>query len=257
MKNFIIAFSLLLCSNLYAASPMRWGIKVVGLTSNSSLSIKDFSPSLNLGSRIGFGIGVVNNISLARNFSLQSEIMYINDGLKLSIGKSLISNVINSTDEDERPENYVPRDLSINLSRNSICIPVLIKYETKEGLCFMIGPYLSYRMSLSLGTKNIVNTLDEDDRESFGIIENVAEDALKNNLSSLDYGISLGTEYSLKNLFFDIRYSLSLNNGLKNKIDLSSFGVDEKTKREVNNVKDIIKPNLRNHSLQIGIGYRF
>lgn len=250
-----------------AQSPMRWGIKVGGLSSNSTLSIKDFSPSTNMGSRIGFYLGIVNNVPLSKSLDLQTELMYTNEGSKLSVGKDLISRYFeflsdyNENDDDysEQIAKYAKKDLSISISNSYIKIPILLKYKTVEGLSIMAGPYFSYRIGLNLSSQNLENLMDEEDKLTFNIVKALAENIIKDNTRKLDIGISLGTEYSLKNLFFDVRYNYSLTNSITDKIDLSSIGTEEvlEYEDEINLVKKMIDPRIRHHSLQLGIGYRF
>jgi hypothetical protein len=247
-----------------AQSPMRWGIKVGGLSSNSTISIKDFSPSINMGSRIGFYLGIVNNVPLSKSLDLQTELMYTNEGSKLSVGKDLISKCLGLTNEDEEGENkdiskYTKKDLSVSISNSYVKIPILLKYKTVEGLSIMAGPYFAYRIGLNLSSRNLENLMDEEEKLTFNIVKTLAENIIKDNTRKLDIGISLGTEYSLKNLFFDVRYNYSLTNSITDKIDLSSIGTEEvlEYKDEINLVKKMIEPRIRHHSLQLGIGYRF
>lgn len=254
-----------------AQVPMKWGIKVGGLSSNTNVSMKDFSPSISMGSRIGFYLGVVNNVSLSKSFDLQTELMYTNEGSKFSVGKGLISRyfeVVRDYNEDENDDDfdyseqidkYAKKDLSVTISSSYIKMPILLKYKTIEGLSVMAGPYFAYRIGLNLSSQNLENLMADEDKVNFNIIKSLAEDVIKDNTRKLDIGISLGAEYSLQNLFFDVRYNYSLTNSIASKIDLSSIGTEYFTENEedIEVMKKIIEPRIRHHSLQLGIGYRF
>jgi len=123
----------------------------------------------------------------------------------------------------------------------------------------MAGPYFAYRIGMNLDSKNIENLMDDEDRQKFNIVKALAENVVKDNTRKLDIGISLGAEYSLKNVFFDVRYNHSLTNSIANKIDLSSIGTDNVSEYEetIDAMKKVLKPSVRRHSLQLGVGYRF
>lgn len=267
-SSFFLLLLLIVSTNTItqAQNPMKWGVKLGGLSSNSAISIKDFSPSISMGSRMGFYLGVVNNVPLSKSFDLQTELMYTNEGSKLSAGKDLIARYFDAAgdydendDYSEQIDKYAKKDLSVTISGSYIKMPILLKYKTVEGLSVMAGPYFAYRIGMNLNSKNLENLMDDEEKQNFNIIKALAENVIKDNTRKLDIGISLGAEYSLKNIFFDVRYNHSFTNSIANKIDLSSIGTEgvSEYEEDINAMKKVLKPSIKRHSLQLGIGYRF
>jgi opacity protein-like surface antigen len=264
MKKIICFQLLLLIVSINAITEAqkvsKWGIKIGGSLSNSAISVKDFSPSINIGSQIGFFLGIINNYSLSKSFELQTELMYTNEGIKPRIGKDLISNYLKLSESDnEDISGYPNKDLSVSLCKSYIKLPILLKYKTTEGLSIMTGPYIAYRAGLSLNTNNTISDLFESHKIPVKAFTTLAENVIKDNTKKLDFGICLGTEYSLKNIFFDIRYNYSLINSIKKKIDLSSIGTEDilDSENDINTIINTINPQIKHHSVEIGIGYRF
>lgn len=265
MKKFtsLIAVYIFFAISVNAQKTITWGVKGGMSITNSNFSAKDISSSIDLGSKVGFYIGGVNTISLNKSFDLQTELLYSMEGFKMSLGKGLITDyIINyGENEEEDYDTHNLKDLSVSITTGYFRLPVLLKYKTIEGLSVMAGPYFAYRTSLKLATKNISGLLeDEENRITFNAATSLAKEIIENNTNKFDYGLSFGVEYSFKKLFIDVKYNYSLSNRLKDKVDLSGVGTTQDIKEiedEVNTAINILKPHLRNSSLQFGLGYRF
>ncbi|MDR2651540.1 MAG: PorT family protein [Prevotellaceae bacterium] len=116
---------------------LRYGIKLGGTLSN--LSTKTAGESDNSDPKIGIQAGGILEYSFSPSFSLQPELLYVNNGGKF--------------------EN----DLSFNM--HNLQLPVNIKYKMgTDNLKFYVtaGPYLGYIFAARLKTGSVsVNAFDE------------------------------------------------------------------------------------------------
>lgn len=141
--------------------------------------------------------------------------------------------------------------MKVRVNTHSIVLPVLLKYETADGLSILAGPYASYRASMSLKfNDNLSNLMLEmelaETPEDMAEGKEIIKDAIDDNVAKFNYGVSFGLEYKMDNSFFvDARF----NQGLKNLWD-DDAQLD---------VIDVTAPKLvlRNSSFMIGVGFRF
>lgn len=135
-------------------------------------------------SKVGFHFGVFSEIKLSNKFSLQPELLYSSQGVKL---KEVVLNI--------KGINY-SADGNINLSY--LNIPITMKY------------YVAKNISLDAGSQ--VGFLTNGKAEGTLNGDRVAED-VKKNFKSFDFSLVFGAGYVFsKNISTGIRYNLGMIN---------------------------------------------
>ena len=151
-----------------------FGIRGGVVASDQKISIANLIDA-NPKSKLGLDLGVVYNLPLSSNFSLQPEIHYTQMGWKV---------------------NAFITDLSANF--DYIRIPILVKYDVlpkneKLSLSPFAGPYLAHLV-----------------KEDVDLLSDVLNDI---PLKKVDVGIDFGLMLNLQSGFFlDVRYMLGLTN---------------------------------------------
>lgn len=145
----------------------------------SSLSGND-AEELNLDGNTGFHLGLVMDIALGNNFSVQPEVLYSTLGAKVD----------NFVVEDENGDMM---SASVEFKLDYIAVPVMLKYYVIEGLSLQAGPQFSFNVNSELETSDGTNTV------AIGLEEET---------ESFEFGAGFGLGYELPmGLFFQGRYS--------------------------------------------------
>ena len=167
-------------------------------------------------SRTAFHIGVVAEFEISDKFSFQPELVYSSQGAKYSISESGYSY------ESTSKLDY------LNL-------PLMAKYYVAEGFSIEAGPQVGILLSA------------KDEWEgSFGGLAESGTDDIKDEVSSIDFGLNLGLGYKMESgLNFAARYNLGLSNiwDIPSDID-PEFGIGGDSKNQ-------------NNVIQISVGYFF
>lgn len=195
MKKRLVLVLLALVGTLSTYAQVSFGIKAGYNNSSVSGEGSEFTKRLS-----GFHAGGIADISLAENFSLQPQLLFIIKGAKSAAYKETIAGV-----EFEVPEQ--------KLSLNYLELPVnfLYKHEVGAGSIFVgAGPYLGFGLSgkLKAGEEDVDVKFDgKKDSETDANGESAV------HLKRLDAGANFLAGYELKNgLLFGINYSLGLTN---------------------------------------------
>ncbi|MFL0354496.1 porin family protein [Xanthomarina sp. GH4-25] len=151
--------------------------------------------------KVGFHIGGAVEIMFNEKMGLQAELLYSLQGAKDSYSSTQTSGGVTYTDKEEA---------KLNLSY--INIPVLFKYYVTNGFSVEAGPQVGILASAKSEyeyTESIEGGgFDETYSES-------GEEDIKDNISSVDFGLNFGLGYKLDNgLNFGARYNLGLSNVL-------------------------------------------
>jgi len=144
--------------------------------------------------KMGYNIGFVKNFEILTKIDIQAEILYSTKG-----------SISTQQWTDEVGNDLGTFDLIFNYGY--IEIPALAKYNfnfnEKNALGFFIGPHISI-------LTNAYNRFSDPDK--LGIRDKKYD---IRDTNDIDYGIIVGLDYQFSiskvNLFFDLRYSTSLN----------------------------------------------
>ncbi|UTN06120.1 PorT family protein [Flavobacterium bizetiae] len=162
----------------------------LGVKAGLNLSSLSFDESeLNSSNKTGFTAGIMVEIPLAKNFSLQPELLYSQQGTKSSFSDSDVTN-----------SHY-----KSTIDLNYLNIPVMLKYYVLKGLSVQAGPQIG--ILLKANNKYQDNFLGYENHESFD---------LKDYATGLDTSVNFGLGYQFKDKFYtDARYNLSYSNVFK------------------------------------------
>lgn len=184
----------------------------LGVKAGLNLSSLSFDESeLNSSNKTGFTAGIMVEIPLAKNFSLQPELLYSQQGSKSSF-----------SDQDVTNSNY-----KSTIDLNYLNIPVMVKYYVLKGLSVQAGPQIG--ILLKANNKYQDNFLGYENHESFN---------LKDYATGIDTSVNFGLGYQFKDKFYtDLRYNISysnvfkegdanhfINNDMKNRVFQISIG---------------------------------
>ncbi|MDW8852642.1 porin family protein [Flavobacterium sp. MMLR14_040] len=201
-------------------SALFFGVTVMGQTDKvktgvkAGLNISDLTVDegeLNSSGKTGFTAGIMVEIPMAKNFSLQPELLYSQQGTKITF-----------SDEEVTNSHY-----KSTIELNYLNIPVMLKYYIIKGLSVQAGPQIG--ILLKANNKYHDNFLGYENQESFN---------LKEYSSGIDTSVNFGLGYQLKNKFYtDVRYNISysnvfkdgdanhfIDNNMKNKVFQITFG---------------------------------
>lgn len=184
----------------------------LGVKAGLNLSSLSFDESeLNSSNKTGFTAGIMVEIPLAKNFSLQPELLYSQQGSKSSF-----------YDQDVTNSNY-----KSTIDLNYLNIQVMVKYYVLKGLSVQAGPQIG--ILLKANNKYQDNFLGYENHESFN---------LKDYATGIDTSVNFGLGYQFKDKFYaDLRYNISysnvfkegdanhfINNDMKNRVFQISIG---------------------------------
>lgn len=197
MKKQVVLVLLALVGTLSTYAQVSFGIKAGFNNSGISGEGSDLSKRLS-----GFHAGGIADISLAENFSLQPQLLFIMKGAKSESYTETIAGVEIKYPEQKLTLNYL--ELPVNF---------LYKHEAGAGSIFVgAGPYLGFGLS----GKAKADGVDEEGKVKFDgkkSEELGEEDENAMHLKRLDAGANFLAGYELKNgLLFSVNYSLGLTN---------------------------------------------
>jgi hypothetical protein len=195
-------------------SALFFGVTVMGQTDKvktgvkAGLNISNLTVDegeLNSSGKTGFTAGIMVEIPMAKNFSLQPELLYSQQGTKITF-----------SDEEVTNSHY-----KSTIELNYLNIPVMLKYYLIKGLSIQAGPQIG--ILLKANNKYQDNFLGYEDQGSFN---------LKEYSSGIDTSVNFGLGYQLKNKFYtDVRYNISYSNVFKDG-DANHF-IDNNMKNKV------------------------
>ncbi|MEP6804416.1 MAG: porin family protein [Flavobacterium sp.] len=185
-KSMLMLFTLFLGVTITAQTEkVKLGVKA-GLNI-SSLNFDE--NELNSSNKAGFTAGIMVEIPIIKNFSLQPEVLYSQQGAKSSFW-----------DNDVTNSNY-----KSTIKLNYLNIPVMLKYYVIKGLSVQAGPQIG--ILLKANNKYQDNFLGYENQESFD---------LKDYSAGIDTSVNLGLGYQFKDKFYtDLRYNISYSNVFK------------------------------------------
>lgn len=182
---------LILCTLFLGVTAMAQSQKIkFGVKAGLNIASLTFDESeLHSSSKTGFTTGFMVEIPLAKNFSLQPELLYSQQGTKTSF-----------SDQDVTNSNYKG-----TIDLNYLNIPVMLKYYLIKGFSIQAGPQIG--ILLKANNKYQDNFLGYENHERFD---------LSDYSTGLDTSVNFGLGYQFKDkLYTDVRYNISYSNVFK------------------------------------------
>ena len=182
----LVLCTLLLCATITAQTEkvkigVKAGLNIASLTFDEN--------ELESSQKTGFTAGIMAEIPLAKNFSVQPELLYSQQGMKFSYSDI---DVANSSYESTITLNYLN-------------IPVMLKYYVLKGLSVQAGPQIG--ILLKSNNKYQDNFLGYDNHENYN---------LSDYTNAFDTSVNLGVGYQFKDKFYvDLRYNISYSDVFK------------------------------------------
>ncbi|OUL64053.1 hypothetical protein B8T70_01965 [Flavobacterium sp. AJR] len=206
-------YMLIICTLFLGVPIMAQSQKVkLGVKAGLNIASLNFDESeLNSSSKTGFTGGIMVEVPISKNFSLQPELLYSQQGTKVSFSDSDVTN-----------SNY-----KSTIKLNYLNIPLILKYYVLEGLSIQAGPQIG--ILLKANNKYQDNFLGYENHDNFN---------LKGYSSGVDTSLNFGLGYQFKDKFYaDARYNISysnvfkesdvnyfINNDMKNRVFQISIG---------------------------------
>lgn len=167
-------------------SAVKFGVKGGLALANWSTSEPLFG-GFPLKNKTGFVLGVFTNIGLARNFSFQPEILYVQKGTKVAVTEGEVTG-------------------TVKFNTDYLEIPLLLMYSfQKEGSTLIPSVFAGPFVGLNLSAKEKVKIPGEEYTYDF-------KDEIMNVEYGLTFGLGLAKKMSKMTLHSDIRYDLGLSN---------------------------------------------
>ncbi len=162
----------------------------LGVKAGLNLANLTFDESeLDSSNKTGFTAGLMVEIPVAKNFSIQPELLYSQQGTKISFSDQEVTN-----------SNYKSK-----IDLNYLNIPVMLKYYVLKGLSLQAGPQIG-----------ILLKANNEYRDNFLGYENYENLDLKEYSTGIDTSVNLGLGYQIKDKFYtDLRYNISYSNVFK------------------------------------------
>ena len=185
-KSMLVLCTLFLCAAVSAQTEkIKIGVKA-GLNISSLISDEN---ELDSSTRTGFTAGLMAEIPLAKNFAIQPEVLYSQQGMKFSY-----------SDIDVENSHY-----KSTISLNYLNIPVMLKYYVVKGLSVQAGPQIG--ILLKANNKYQDNFLGYENQETFN---------LSDYANGIDTSVNFGLGYQFKDKFYaDLRYNISYSDIFK------------------------------------------
>lgn len=185
-KSMLVLCTLFLCATVAAQTDkVKIGVKA-GLNISSLTSDEN---ELDSSDKTGFTAGIMAEIPLTKNFSIQPEVLYSQQGMKFSY-----------SDVDVQNSHY-----KSTIGLNYLNIPVMLKYYVVKGLSVQAGPQVG--ILLKANNKYQDNFLGYENHETFN---------LSDYANGIDTAVNFGLGYQFKNKFYtDLRYTISYSDIFK------------------------------------------
>lgn len=182
----LVLCTLLLCATITAQTEkvkigVKAGLNIASLTFDEN--------ELESSQKTGFTAGIMAEIPLAKNFSVQPEVLYSQQGMKFSY-----------SDIDVANSSY-----KSTITLNYLNIPVMLKYYVLKGLSVQAGPQIG--ILLKSNNKYQDDFLGYDNHENYN---------LSDYTNAFDTSVNLGLGYQFKDKFYvDLRYNISYSDVFK------------------------------------------
>ena len=205
MKRVMILTVTLLIVAFFVSYASAQGIVAKGFKGGLNLANVRGEDFEDADSRLGFAIGGFVTYSVNKQFSLRPEIYYTTKGCKLKVKGS-------ESDVDYEVSYSIEGSFSLNY----IEIPVLGVFALNKNINLFAGPYLDIYLNGKAKQEWEVHSryLDSSTNEWVTEDESLSEsyDIKSDDMNSPGFGLLFGTEYTIGQISFGVRYSMGLSN---------------------------------------------
>jgi opacity protein-like surface antigen len=183
MKKITLSIIAVLAFGFTNAQEVKFGVK-------GGINLSTLTGDIeNASSKVGFQVGGFAEIKLSDKFSVQPELLYSLQGVKI---------------EESIPEFDLNFKSTDNLSY--LNIPVMAKYYVAEKFSLEAGPQIGFLLSAKSDFTDISG-----DKATSGDID------VKDDYKSIDFGVNFGAGFDFtENLSAGLRYNLGLSNIAEN-----------------------------------------
>lgn len=219
MKKLLLVFTLVTVS-FSSAQELSYGFKAGLNVASLAGDLDDLDP------RLGLHAGVFAEFRLSEKFSIQSELLFSQQGAKESYFDQGSFDGFSYREQED-----------ITYIFNYINIPVLAKVYLTDKFSIEAGPQISLLMNARL--KYDYYYEEQFNGTVIGSESESGTESIKDEVKALDFGFNFGFGYDINPHFLiQTRYAL----GLSNIVKVSDFDEDF---------------SIKNGVFQISIGYRF
>ncbi len=178
---------------------VKAGLNVSSLTVDES--------ELKSTNKTGFTAGLMAEIPLAKNFSIQPELLYSQQGMKFSYSDSEVEN-----------SHYTS-----TVKLNYLNIPVMLKYFVAKGFSLQAGPQIGILLKANNEYRD--NFLGYDNHENMN---------LSDYSNGVDASVNFGLGYQFRNKFYaDLRYNMSYTDVFKDATANTNYIINSDMKNRV------------------------
>ncbi|KAF2336969.1 porin family protein [Flavobacterium daemonense] len=203
-KSMLVLCTLFMCAAVTAQTEkVKLGVKAGLNISNLTFD----ENAVNSSSRTGFAAGLMAEIPLAKNFAIQPELLYSQQGMKFSYSDPDVTN----------------SDYKSTVKLNYLNIPVMLKYYVAKGFSLQAGPQIG--ILLKANNEYQDNFLGYENRETLN---------LSDYSTGIDTAVNFGLGYQFQNKFYaDARYTISYSNVFKDAISSGNYVINSDMKNRV------------------------
>ncbi|WJS94052.1 PorT family protein [Flavobacterium johnsoniae] len=200
---------LIICALLMCAGAMAQTEKVkLGVKAGLNISSLTFDENeLKSSDKTGFTAGLMAEIPLAKSFSVQPELLFSQQGMKLSY-----------SDPEVQNSHY-----KSTIALNYLNIPIMLKYYVAKGFSLQAGPQVG--ILLKANNKYQDNFLGYDNHDKID---------LKDYSNGVDASVNFGLGYQFQNKFYaDVRYNMSYNDVFKDATSNTNYIIKSDMKNRI------------------------
>ncbi len=157
--------------------------------------------------KTGFTAGLMAEIPLTKSFSVQPELLFSQQGMKLSY-----------SDPEVQNSHY-----KSTIALNYLNIPIMLKYYVAKGFSLQAGPQVG--ILLKANNKYQDNFLGYDNHDKMD---------LKDYSNGVDASVNFGLGYQFQNKFYaDVRYNMSYTDVFKDATSNTNYIIKSDMKNRI------------------------
>lgn len=200
LKKLLFLFVAFLSTSVLFAQNVHFGIK--GGLNLSTITVSGANIKGDLGYKPGFHIGAVIHSAISKEFSIQTEFLYSNQG-------------------------YIYKETNAKMvgNLNYLAAPIMFVYYPAKKFSIEAGPQLSFLLS----HKAKVNVYQSNEFDPLVSGNTSANIDLKDSSQSLEFGLNVGLGYKINdNVFFSGRYNFGLTTANKKETGSGASGEEDR-----------------------------
>lgn len=205
MKKAKLILYALLCSAGVTAQSEKTVLGVKAGINSSRLSAA--GSELSTAGKTGFTAGIMAEIPLLNNFSVQPELLYSQQGAKFSY-----------SDPEVQNSQY-----QSTMKLNYLALPLMVKYYPLKGLSLQAGPQIGFLLKAA-----------NEYRDNFLGYQNQENMDMKGYCNGMDASVNLGAGYQIANQYYiDIRYNAAYTKLFKDASADTNYIINSNMKNRV------------------------